>query len=234
MLEVKDLFARYGRVEILHGISFSVQQGELVALVGANGAGKTTALKAISGLLTQKKGEIRFQGKDIGRMSPDRIVSLGLIQVPERRRLFTGMSVLENLELGAITPRARKRKTQNLEFVFGLFPQLKERLRQAAGTLSGGEQQMLAIGRALMGCPVLLILDEPSTGLSPLLTKTVFDVIRTLKEQGSTVLLVEQNVQHALDMATRGYVLENGNVVMEGAGRDLLADEHLKQAYLGM
>ncbi|MBC7336501.1 MAG: ABC transporter ATP-binding protein, partial [Clostridia bacterium] len=184
MLEVKDLFARYGRVEILHGISFSVQQGELVALVGANGAGKTTALKAISGLLTQKKGEIRFQGKDIGRMSPDRIVSLGLIQVPERRRLFTGMSVLENLELGAITPRARKRKTQNLEFVFGLFPQLKERLRQAAGTLSGGEQQMLAIGRALMGCPVLLILDKPSTRLSPLLTKTVFDVIRTLKEQG--------------------------------------------------
>lgn len=234
MLKIKELRAGYGNVRVLHGVSLEVRQGELVSLVGANGAGKTTTLKVISGLLPAFEGTIEFQGVNITRLPSNQIVEMGLIQVPEGRKLFPSMTVLENLEMGAYTARARREREKNLAWVYELFPKLRERLDQMAGTLSGGEQQMLAIGRALMSCPSLLILDEPSIGLSPLLTQKVFEVVARIRDEGVTVLLVEQNVQHALEMASRGYVIENGSIVMEGTGRQLLHDEHLKKAYLGL
>lgn len=234
MLKVKDLTGGYGNLKVVNNISLHIKEGELVSLVGANGAGKTTLLKTLSGLQKAFAGTIEFSGEKIEKLAPHQIVDRGLVQVPEGRKLFPKMSVLENLELGAYTGVGKKNKAVNLEKVLNLLPDLKPKLHQAAGTLSGGQQQMLAIGRGLMSEPKLIILDEPSIGLSPLLTQTMFSIIRKIKEQGVTLLLVEQNVQHALGMADRGYVLEQGSIVLEGEAKKLLHDEHLKKAYLGM
>lgn len=234
MLKVKDLTGGYGKLKVVHNISLHINEGELVSLVGANGAGKTTLLKTLSGLQKAFAGTIEFLGEKIEKLAPHQIVERGLVQVPEGRKLFPKMSVLENLELGAYTGVGKKNQAANLEKVLNLLPDLKPKLQQAAGTLSGGQQQMLAIGRGLMSEPKLIILDEPSIGLSPLLTQTMFSIIRKIKEQGVTLLLVEQNVQHALGMADRGYVLEQGSIVLEGEAKKLLHDEHLKKAYLGM
>jgi len=234
MLEVENLAAGYGPMQVLHGMTFRVQEGQLVSLLGTNGAGKTTTLRTISGLLKTRSGRVRFLGEDITRASASDIVKAGLVQVPEGRKLFVDMTVMENLELGAYTPKARKNRKKNLEWVFELFPILKERQKQLVGSMSGGQQQMVAIARGLMAEPKLLIMDEPSIGLSPLLTKQVFDIIRTIKEQGVTVLLVEQNLDQALAMSDYAYVVEHGRVVMSGTGEELLKDENLKKAYLGM
>lgn len=234
MLEVENLAAGYGPMQVLHGMTFRVQEGQLVSLLGTNGAGKTTTLRTISGLLKTRSGRVRFLGEDITRVSASDIVKAGLVQVPEGRKLFVDMTVMENLELGAYTPKARKNRKKNLEWVFELFPILKERQKQLVGSMSGGQQQMVAIARGLMAEPKLLIMDEPSIGLSPLLTKQVFDIIRTIKEQGVTVLLVEQNLDQALAMSDYAYVVEHGRVVMSGTGEELMKDENLKKAYLGM
>ncbi len=234
MLRVDGIDVAYGDVKVLHRVSLTVDEGEIVALVGANAAGKTTTLNAISGLLRVRTGTIAFRGRRIDHLPPYDIVTLGLIQVPEGRRLFPYMTVLENLELGAFSREARQRKGKTLEMVFGLLPILQERQSQLAGSLSGGEQQMLAIGRGLMALPKLLMLDEPSLGLAPLMVKQILDTVVEANSRGTTVLLVEQNVQHSLRLAHRGYVLENGRIVLEGKGTDLLADQHLKKAYLGM
>jgi branched-chain amino acid transport system ATP-binding protein len=233
LLELKDLRGGYDRTEVLRGISLNVAPGETVALLGSNGAGKTTLNNAICGLCPAWSGSVMFDGIDIGRMHYRSIVLAGLIQVPEGRRVFPNLDVLENLELGAYT-RARERRAQNLEKVFAIFPRLKERRSQLAGTLSGGEQQMLAIGRGLMAEPRLLILDEPSLGLSPLLVEEMFTLIRQLKTSGLAVLLVEQNVGQSLEIADRAYVLENGAVRFEGLPADLLASDELRRAYLGV
>lgn len=234
MLSIKDLYVGYGDTLVVQGVSLVVQRGELVSLVGANGVGKTTLLKTVSGLKRAKSGECLFMGENITHLSPDEIVERGLIQVPEGRKLFPMMTVLENLELGAYSKSAKKLLKQNLELVYTMLPDLKMKAKNFAGTLSGGQQQMVAIGRGLMSAPKLLILDEPSIGLSPLLTQTMFAIIQKIKDQGVTLLLVEQNVEHALGMADRGYVLEHGRVALSGPARSLLHDEHLKKAYLGM
>lgn len=234
MLNVTDAVAGYGKIRVLNGVSFEVKEGELVSILGANGAGKTTLLRSISGLIPMWSGTIEFYGERIDRMPPDEIVKKGLVQVPEGRKLFPHMTVLENLELGAYTPEARKQKDKNLQEVFELFPILRERVKQAAGSMSGGQQQMLAIARAMMSSPKLLILDEPSIGLSPLLTQQMFDIVSEIKQRGVTVLLVEQNVQHALSLSDRGYVLENGRTVLQGTGNELLQNDHLRAAYLGI
>ena len=234
MLNVKGIDVAYGDVRVLHGVSLSVEEGEIVALVGANAAGKTTTLNSISGLLRARRGSIEFCGKRIDHIAPYDIVALGLVQVPEGRRLFPYMTVLENLELGAFTAEARRQKNKSLEFVFGLLPILRERQSQLAGSLSGGQQQMLAIGRGLMARPRLLMLDEPSLGLAPLMVRQILETVQEANAQGTTVLLVEQNVQHSLRLAHRGYVLENGRIVLQGKGTELLNDQHLKKAYLGM
>ncbi|HHY21256.1 MAG TPA: ABC transporter ATP-binding protein [Bacilli bacterium] len=234
MLRVSNLEAGYGNIQILRKLSFEVKQGELVSILGTNGAGKTTTLRVISGLIPIWSGEIYFDGKPLHKKNTEHIVKSGLIQVPEDRKLFTDMTVLENLELGAFTPEARKNMKRNIDYCFELFPILKERESQLAGTMSGGQQQMLAIGRALMAEPKLLILDEPSIGLSPLLTKQVFDIISEIKNNGVTVLLVEQNVNQALALADRGYVIENGEIVIEGNAKALLNDDNLKASYLGI
>ena len=233
LLELKELRGGYGRTEVLRGISLQVEPGETVALLGSNGAGKTTLNNAICGLCPAWSGSVRFDGGDISRMHYRGIVLAGLIQVPEGRRVFPNLDVLENLALGAYT-RARERRAQNLEKVFEIFPRLKERRAQLAGTLSGGEQQMLAIGRGLMAEPRLLILDEPSLGLSPLLVEEMFTLIRQLKTGGLAVLLVEQNVGQSLEIADRAYVLENGSVRFAGLPADLLASDELRRAYLGL
>ena len=233
LLELQDVRGGYGRTEVLRGISLHVNPGETVALLGSNGAGKTTLNNAICGLYPAWSGSVTFDGTDIGRMHYPLIVQAGLIQVPEGRRVFPNLDVLENLELGAYT-RARERRAQNLEKVFAIFPRLKERRGQLAGTLSGGEQQMLAIGRGLMAEPRLLILDEPSLGLSPLLVEEMFALIRQLKTSGLAVLLVEQNVGQSLEIADRAYVLENGSVRFAGLPADLLASDELRRAYLGL
>jgi branched-chain amino acid transport system ATP-binding protein len=233
LLELKDVRGGYGRTEVLRGISLHVEPGETVALLGSNGAGKTTLNNAICGLCPAWSGSVIFDGTDVSRMHYRSIVMAGLIQVPEGRRVFPNLDVLENLELGAYT-RARERRAQNLEKVFAIFPRLKERRAQLAGTLSGGEQQMLAIGRGLMAEPRLLILDEPSLGLSPLLVEEMFTLIRQLKTSGLAVLLVEQNVGQSLEIADRAYVLENGSVRFEGLPADLLASDELRRAYLGL
>lgn len=234
MLTINDLYVGYGDTVVVQGVTLEVTEGELVSLVGANGVGKTTLLKTISGLVRAKSGEVLFMGDNITRLAPDEIVARGLIQVAEGRKLFPAMTVMENLELGAYTKDANKKKKQNFELVFEMLPDLKTKARNMAGTLSGGQQQMLAIGRGLMSAPKLLVLDEPSIGLSPLLTQTMFEIIRKIKEQGVTLLLVEQNVHHALGMADRGYVIEQGRIVLSGPAMELLHDEHLKKAYLGM
>lgn len=233
MLELKGMTARYGDAQVLWGVTLAVRQGEIATLVGANGAGKTTTLKTISGVVRAVAGEVIFDGENIERLASHEIAARGIAHVPEGRRLFPLMTVRENLELGAASREARARKTESLEKVFALFPRVRERERQSAGTLSGGEQQMVAIGRGLMACPRLLMLDEPSLGLAPIVVKEMFEIIKNINDEGITILLVEQNVQQSLKLADRAYVLENGRVVLEGAGGDLLDDERVRAAYLG-
>ncbi len=232
MLEIKEIDAYYGDLQALWGISIQVNDGELVALVGPNGAGKTTTLRVITGLLRPAAGSIHFQNYDLSKELAHRIVELGVSQVPEGGRVFTKMSVIENLELGAFVMKARKEKEQTLQWVFEIFPRLKERKSQRAGTLSGGERQMLSIGRALMSKPSLLLLDEPSFGLAPILVEQMFEMIAEINRQGVTVLLVEQNVRAALELAHRTYVIENGRIVGEGSGESLLSFEFVRSAYL--
>ena len=233
MLEIKSLEAGYGETLILRGIDLSVAEGALVAVLGANGAGKTTLNMTISGVVRPRCGEIRFAGQSLAALSPADIVALGLIHVPEGRKIFPNLNVREVLELGSYR-RARTNRTRNLERVFGIFPRLKERTRQAAGTLSGGEQQMLAIGRGLMAEPRLLILDEPSLGLSPLLVEEMFTLIRRLHADGLTIMLVEQNVAQSLEVADQAHVLENGVITLSGAARDIAANPELRRSYLGL
>ncbi len=234
MLRVEDIELAYGAIPVVQGVSFEVREGEVVAIVGANGAGKSTILKAIAGSIHPRKGRISFDGKDISFLSSPEIVKAGITYVPENRRLFTPLTVEENLEIGAYTVRNPQQIQENLEFVYRLFPRLKERRRQRAGTLSGGEQQMLAIGRGLMTNPKLLMLDEPSQGLMPILVTELFNSIHKLKEMGKTILLVEQNVREALELADRGYVIQSGRVVLEGTGKELLESDMVKKAFLGL
>ena len=234
MLELTDVDVRYGNIRALRGVSLRVAQGELVALIGSNGAGKTTTMRTISGLLRPTGGAITFEGADISRAATDRIVALGISHCPEGRRIFGGLTVGENLRLGAVSRSDRRAIAEDLEMVLGLFPLLKERLSQAGGTLSGGEQQMLAIGRALMSRPRLLLLDEPSLGLAPLMVERIFATIGELKAQGRTILLVEQNVHHALDIADRAYVMETGRITLEGPAAVLRHDPKVEQSYLGV
>ena len=233
LLTVKGLHAGYGATEILRGIDLAVRERETVAVLGSNGAGKSTLNRAISGVLRPWRGAISFQGKAIARARPSTIVARGLIHVPEGRRIFPNMTVAENLDLGCYR-RARRHRTQNRERVYGIFPRLAERQRQSAGTLSGGEQQMLAIGRGLMAEPVLLILDEPSLGLSPMLVEELFALIRRINQDGIALLLVEQNVMQSLEVAQRAYVLDNGAIVLQGSAAEVRDNPDLKRAYLGM
>jgi branched-chain amino acid transport system ATP-binding protein len=234
LLELQDITLLYGRIQALHGISMTVGEGEIVALIGANGAGKTTTMKAISGLRPVAQGSIRFQGEDITKMRADLRVVRGVSQSPEGRGIFPGMTVRENLEMGAYTRRNRAEIKEDMDRAFTLFPRLKEREKQVGGTMSGGEQQMLAVGRALMSRPKLLLLDEPSMGLAPMLIQQIFDIIVEINQQGTTVLLVEQNAQQALSRAHRAYVLETGRIVKSGTGAELLHDSSVKDAYLGV
>jgi branched-chain amino acid transport system ATP-binding protein len=234
LLEVKNIDVFYGDVQVIFGLSLRVEEGEVVSIIGGNGAGKSTLLKTISGLMHPTKGEITFKSLTIQRSSPEDIVEYGIVQIPEGRRLFTLMSVQDNLIVGAYNKRADREKDGTLGEVYQLFPRLKERTAQMAMTLSGGEQQMVAIGRGLMAKPRLLMLDEPSLGLAPILTKSIFDTVRKIADQGTTVLLVEQDVKHSLSLSDRGYVLEHGRTVMEGPAKDLLENPHIKTAYLGL
>lgn len=233
LLQVEDLVTKYGEIPALKGISFEVKEGEIVALIGANGAGKSTTLMTISGALKPSRGKIIFDGKEIQGMPSHEIVDLGILQCPEGRRLFTTMSVEENLLLGYYSRRNEGNPAEAMRRVFKLFPVLEERIRQAGGTLSGGERQMLAMGRALMAKPKLLMLDEPSLGLAPILVETVLDTIKQIRDEGTTILLVEQNARAALSMADRAYALEVGNIALEGTGQELLRDERVLKAYLG-
>ena len=233
MLEVNGIEVYYGMIQALKGISFQVEQGEVIALIGANGAGKTTTLHTITGLLTPKKGTVTFEGKDITHVPAHKIVSMGIAHVPEGRRVFADLSVYQNLRMGAYTRKDKTEIETTLAAVYKRFPRLEERKNQRAGTLSGGEQQMLAIGRALMSNPRLLLLDEPSLGLAPIIIQQIFDTIEQLREQGMTIFLVEQNANQALKLADRGYVLENGHVVLSDTGDALLANEAVRSAYLG-
>jgi branched-chain amino acid transport system ATP-binding protein len=234
VLRVNGIDVYYGDLQALRGVSFVVQPKEIIAMVGSNGAGKSTTLMTLSGILRSRAGEIFFDHQPIHLCSSSQIVEMGIVQVPEGRQLFPSLTVLENLEMGARFPKAKKLKQRTMEWVYKLFPRLEERRHQLAGTLSGGEQQMLAIGRGLMACPTLLMLDEPSLGLSPLLVKTIFDIIKEINGQGTTILLVEQNVFHSLSLSHRGYVLENGSVAISGTGQDLLKNQHIRQSYLGL
>ena len=233
MLEVKDLEVYYGVIQAIKGISFHVDKGEIIALIGANGAGKTTTLHTVTGLLSPKKGKVIFQGKDITKVPAHKIVSMGMAHVPEGRRVFAELSVYENLKMGAYTRTDKAEIEESLKSVYKRFPRLEERKNQMAGTLSGGEQQMLAMGRALMSKPSIILMDEPSMGLSPILVNEIFDIIRSVSESGTTVLLVEQNAKKALSIADRAYVLETGNITLEGNAKDLLEDDSIKKAYLG-
>ncbi|HXF35235.1 MAG TPA: ABC transporter ATP-binding protein [Candidatus Acidoferrales bacterium] len=233
LLEIDAVEARYGRIRALTGITLRVDEGEIVTLIGANGAGKTTTLRTVSGLLRPSAGAIRFAGRDISAEAPDAVVRLGIGHSPEGRRVFARMTVGENLQLGAYTRRASREVAEDLERVLAIFPRLRERLAQKAGTLSGGEQQMLAIGRALMSRPRLLLLDEPSLGLSPILVQTIFEVIREINARGTTVLLVEQNARQALAVASRGYCLDLGSIVYADSAANLLASPEVQAAYLG-
>jgi branched-chain amino acid transport system ATP-binding protein len=231
LLEVDDIEVRYGAIKALKGVSFTVNEGEVVALLGANGAGKTTTQRTVSGMLRPSQGQVRFDGQRIDGIPAHALIRLGICHVPEGRRVFPRMTVAENLEMGAF--RFKKPDEEVLAHVLELFPRLQERYKQHAGTLSGGEQQMLAIGRALMGKPRLLLLDEPSMGLAPLIVKQIFDIVREINSSGVTVLLVEQNAAQALALANRGYVLETGEIVLTGTGAELLADDRVRAAYLG-
>ncbi len=233
ILEVENVHAYYGKIHALKDISFSVDKGEIVTLIGANGAGKSTTLKTISGLLRPRQGSIRLDGEDLTRMLPHKIVSKGVIQVPEGRRIFGQLTVMENLDMGAFTCRDREKIKANIDKVFNLFPRLKERRRQVAGTLSGGEQQMLAMGRALMAIPQVLLLDEPSMGLAPVLVDSIFDTIQQLHAEGTTILLVEQNARMALQVANRGYVIQTGEVVLSDTAENLQKNEMVRKAYMG-
>ena len=233
MLKVENLVVRYGMIEAIKGISFEVNDGEIVTLIGANGAGKTTTMHTISGLLKPTEGSILLDGVDITKIPAHKIVMMGLAQIPERRRVFASQTVEENLDLGAFTRKDKEGIAQDLERVYTLFPRLKERKKQLAGTLSGGEQQMLAMGRALMARPKILLLDEPSMGLSPLLVKEIFRIIEEINKQGTTILLVEQNAKMALAIADRAYVLETGKITLEGSGQELAASEQVQKVYLG-
>ena len=233
MLEVKDVEVYYGVIQAIKGVSFHVEKGEVIALIGANGAGKTTILHTVTGLLSPKKGSVIFQGKDITKTPAHKIVSMGMAHVPEGRRVFAELSVYENLKMGAYTRTDKAEIEDSLKSVYKRFPRLEERKNQMAGTLSGGEQQMLAMGRALMSKPGIILMDEPSMGLSPILVNEIFDIIRSVSESGTTVLLVEQNAKKALSIADRAYVLETGNITLEGKAKDLLEDDSIKKAYLG-
>ena len=233
MLEVKDLEVYYGMIQALKGISFEVNEGEVIALIGANGAGKTTTLHTITGLLPAKKGSVLFEGKDITKVPGHKIVSMGMAHVPEGRRIFAQLSVLQNLRMGAYTRKDKDEIEATLKMVYERFPRLEERQNQMAGTLSGGEQQMLAMGRALMSHPKLVVMDEPSMGLSPIYVNEIFDIIKEINESGTTVLLVEQNAKKALGIAHKAYVLETGKIVLSGDAKELMNDDSIKKAYLG-
>lgn len=234
MLNVSGIDVFYGDLQVLWGVSFEVREKEILVLVGANGAGKSTTLKAISGLLRPRKGSIEFDGVRLDQLSPDRVIGQGVVHVPEARRLFREMSVEENLIMGSLSPDAKKKRYETMDWVYELFPRMKERRKQATGTLSGGEQQMCAIGRGLMALPKIMMFDEPSLGLSPILVQEVFEIAKRINKEGVTVLLVEQNVRQTLAMCDRAYVLENGRVVLEGTGKSLMDNPHVKEAYLGI
>lgn len=233
MLKIEDLQVYYGMINAIKGVSFEVKQGEIIALIGANGAGKTTILHTITGLVAPKSGRIIFEGKELTKTPPHKILSLGMAHVPEGRRIFQQLSVYDNLQLGAYILDDKKKIEQNLDYVYRHFPRLKERKNQIAGTLSGGEQQMLAMGRALMSNPKIILMDEPSMGLSPLLVNEIFHIIEEVSQDGTTVFLVEQNAKKALSIADRAYVLETGKITIEGRASDLINDEQVKKAYLG-
>lgn len=233
MLEVKDIEVYYGVIQAIKGISFEVNEGEVIALIGANGAGKTTTLHTITGLLSPKKGSVTFEGQDITKVPAHKIVSLGMAHVPEGRRVFAELTVYQNLKMGAYTRKDKAEIEETLQMVYKRFPRLEERKNQLAGTLSGGEQQMLAMGRALMSHPKIIVMDEPSMGLSPILVNEIFDIIKEVSASGTTVLLVEQNAKKALSIADRAYVLENGKIVLEGDAKEMMNDDSIKKAYLG-
>ncbi|HQT97437.1 MAG TPA: ABC transporter ATP-binding protein [Thermodesulfobacteriota bacterium] len=234
MLKVSGIDVFYGDLQVLWDVSFVVRDKEIVVLVGANGAGKSTTLKTISGLLKPRKGSIEFDGVRLDQLAPDRVIGQGVVHVPEARRLFREMSVEENLIMGSLSPEAKKKRYETMDWVYQLFPRMKERRKQPAGTMSGGEQQMCAIGRGLMALPKILMFDEPSLGLSPILVQEVFEIAKRINKEGVTVMLVEQNVRQTLAMCDRAYVLENGRVVLEGTGKDLTNNAHVKEAYLGI
>jgi branched-chain amino acid transport system ATP-binding protein len=234
MLKVQNIDVFYGDLQILWDVSFEVNEGEIVALVGANGSGKSTTLKTISGLLNPATGSILFQDQYLNQIPANRIIEHGVAHVPEGRRLFPEMTVRENLIMGSLSPTAKAKRAKTMEWVFGLFPRLREREKQMAGTLSGGEQQMVAVGRGLMALPKLIMFDEPSLGLAPILVAEIFKIIKRIKKEGVTVLITEQNTKQSLEISDRGYVLENGRVVLSGSGKELLDNEHVKQAYLGI
>lgn len=233
MLEVKDIEVYYGMIQAIKGISFEVNEGEVIALIGANGAGKTTTLHTITGLLSPKKGSVLFEGQDITKVPAHKIVSLGMAHVPEGRRVFAELTVYQNLKMGAYTRKDKAEIEETLQMVYKRFPRLEERKNQLAGTLSGGEQQMLAMGRALMSRPKIIVMDEPSMGLSPIMVNEIFNIIKEVSAGGTTVLLVEQNAKKALSIADRAYVLETGKIVLEGNAKELMNDDSIKKAYLG-
>ena len=234
MLKVSEIDVYYGDMQALRNVSIDVNQGEIVSVIGSNGAGKSTLLKTVSGMLRPRTGSIFLDGTEISQAPTSKIVENGISHVPEGRQIFPTMTVLENLEMGAQFPRTRKVQHETIELVFAYFPRLKERLEQKAGTLSGGEQQMLAMGRGLMSLPTLMMLDEPSLGLAPVLVSTIFEIIEQINRQGTAILLIEQNVFHSLKIADRGYVLENGEIVLSGAGQELLENPHIRKTYLGL
>jgi len=234
VLKVSEIDVYYRDLQALRGVSIEVEKGEVVSVIGSNGAGKSSLLKTISGMLRPRRGHISFNGTDISHTSTSRIVEQGISHVPEGRQIFPTMTVMENLEMGAQFPRTQQAQQESMRQVFDYFPRLKERLNQKAGTLSGGEQQMLAMGRGLMSLPGLMMLDEPSLGLAPVLVSTIFEIIQKINQQGTSILLIEQNVFHSLKISNRGYVLENGRVALSGSGRELLENPHIRKTYLGL
>ncbi|MGW8224073.1 MAG: ABC transporter ATP-binding protein [Syntrophobacteria bacterium] len=234
MLKIENIDVFYDDLQVIWSVSLEVNRGEIVALLGANGSGKSTILNTVSGLLTPASGSITFEDQRLDQVPAHKVIEHGIAQVPEGRRLFPEMTVRENLIMGSLTPKAKARRNETIEWVFGLFPRLREREKQMAGTLSGGEQQMLAVGRGLMSLPKLIMLDEPSLGLAPILVAEIFNIIYRIQQEGVTVLVVEQNTKHTLEICHRGYVLENGRVVLDGTGQELLDNEQVKQAYLGI
>lgn len=234
ILKIENIDVFYDDLQVIWSVSFEVNRGEIVALLGANGAGKSTILNTISGLLTPASGSITFEDQRLDQVPAHKVIEHGIVQVPEGRRLFPEMTVRENLIMGSLTPKAKAKRNETIEWVFGLFPKLREREKQMAGTLSGGEQQMLAVGRGLMSLPKLIMFDEPSLGLAPILVVEIFNIIERIQRESVTVLVVEQNTKHTLEICHRGYVLENGRIVLGGTGQELLNDEHVKQAYLGI